>query len=346
MGQRAQGYRLRQATKGGTWKVRFRIDGQRREFSTGTSDRSEAEREARRIYGEELTSVRPERRRASGFTLTTRLASAWIASLALRPKTVGNYEEFTVRWMRSLSSWDDAALAAYARGRLREALSKTIKSELSAMRGLVSWLVEVGELEQAPLVPSLPKSALGTPSKRRTRVAAPTLSKREVTAFLKRLPDVSLRDGWWVRPRCEFLYLSSLRPSTVDALSVPEHWMPGSRFLNITSEIDKEGFAREQPLSRRAVAILTRCAPEKGVIFGEHKYFRYVRRAAKGTLTDAKAAIFTGQHLRSARATHLLDSGASLTGAQYLLGHTRASTTARYLRPSKKEALKALNRAG
>jgi len=344
MGQRAQGYRLRQPTKGGVFKVRFRIDGVRFELSTGKRDRGGAEQEARRIYAEKLAGSSPERRRPSGFNLSTRSASEWLASLALRPKTMGNYKEFTLRWIRRVPSWDDAGLAAYARERLREAISKTVKSELSAMRGLLRWLVEVGGLDEMPLVPSIPKSAMGTRSKRRTRVAAPELSKKEVQSFLRKLPDKSTK-GWWVRPRCEFLYLSVLRPATVDALSVPEHWTRGSKTLNITADIDKEGFAREQPLSPRALAILKRCAPTAGVIFGEHKYYRYVRKAATA-LPPGKAAIFTGQHLRSARATHILDSGATLTGAQYLLGHTRASTTSRYLRPSKLEASKALVRAG
>lgn len=345
MGRRPESYVIRQESPGAICTVRFRVDGRRRELSTGTRDRAEADREGRRIYAEALGGgIVRSGARPSDFVLTPRVAASWVASLALRPKTLADYEDFSGRWLRDLKRWDDAGLAAYVRKRLREARSKTVRTEVSALRGLLRWLVETGELPELPLLPSVPKSALGTPSKQRTRVAAPELSKIETRKVLAKLPEKSAK-GWWVRPRCEFLYESSLRPSTVDALSVPEHWMPGSLVLNITTDIDKEGFAREQPLSAKALAILKKCAPAKGVIFGEHKYYRYIRKAAK-VLTPAKAAIFTGQHLRSARATHLLDSGASLTGAQYLLGHTRASTTARYIRPSKKEAAKALKRVG
>lgn len=255
------------------------------------------------------------------------------------------YEDFAGRWLREIRSWDDAGLALHVRKRLREARAKTVRSEVSALRNLLRWLVETGELAEMPLVPSVPKSALGVPSKQRTRVAAPELAPSEVKRFLAKLPDKSAL-GWWVRPRCELLYETGLRPFTVDALSVPEHWAPRSTTLKITDEIDKEGFARELPLTKRAIAILKRCAPEAGVIFGQHKYYRYIRKAAALALSPAKAAIFTGQHLRSARATHLLDGGASITGAQYLLGHRRAATTSRYVRPSMKQAIAALKTAG
>lgn len=347
MARRAQGYRVRQPNGPGTaYTVRFRADGRRRELSTGTTDRTEAEREARRIYAEELSGKRAGPR-VGEFRLTAGVASSWVDSLALRPKTLGNYEEFSVRWLARIKRWDEAGIAAYVRTRLREARRKTVASEVSALRGLLRWLFEVGELSEEPVLPVVPKALLGVTSKQRTRVAAPELTKAEVKAFLRKLPEKAAK-GWWVRPRCELLYETGLRPATIDALSVPQNWQPGATELRITTDIDKEGFAREVPLTPRAIAILEQCAPEKGVIFGEHKYYRYIRAAAGEArgLSAAKAAIFTGQHLRSARLTHLLDGGASLTAAAYLAGHNRVSTTAKYARPSKREAVKALKRVG
>lgn len=346
MGQRPQGYKLRKQGPDAAYTVRFRVDGVRREFSTGTRDRAEAEREGRRLYAEALSGNEPSRS-TEEFKLTAKVASQWVDSLALRPKTLGNYEEFSVRWLVRIKRWDDAGLAAYVRTRLKEARRKTVASEVSALRGLLMWLHEVGELAEAPTLPTVPKALLGVTASRRTRVAAPELTKTEVAAFLRKLPEKATK-GWWVRPRCELLYETGLRPSTVDALSVPENWQPGAREIRITTDIDKEGFARDVPLTKRAIAILEKCATKDGVIFGQHKYYRYIRaavKAAKG-FPASKAAIFTGQHLRSARLTHLLDSGASLTGAAYMAGHNRVSTTARYARPSKREAEKALKRAG
>lgn len=347
MGQRAQGYRVRQPNGPGTaYTVRFRHEGRRRELSTGTTDRGAAEREARRIYGEEITGSRSPTQQ--DFRLTTELAAQWIAALALRPETVKTYTKRALKWIRDVEDWSGPGLDRYFRKRLRETLAKTVQSEVSAMTGMLEWFMDSGELDALPEpMPSVPKGALGKQAKRRVRCAAPELSTKEVRALLKLLPDVSERGGWWVKPRCELLYETSLRPFTVDRLSVPEHWQPGAKTLTITPDIDKEGVARQQPLTPRAIDILKRCAPKRGgLIFGEHRYWRYLRRAAKKALSADKARVFTGQHLRSARATHMLDAGAPLLGAQYLLGHKRTSTTSRYMRATLKAAQAAIKKVG
>lgn len=352
MGQRAQGYKVRQPNGPGTnHTVRFRDnEGVRRELSCGTSDRTEAEREARRIYGEAVLGI--ESRPASDFKLTTGAAAKWLASLALRPETVTTYTKRTVKWMREVEDWSGSGLNRYFKKRLRETLALTVRSEVSAMTGMLQFLLEEGELTELPdPMPFVAKGALGKQSKHRVRCAAPELSTKEVQAILKYLPEVSDRGGWWVKPRCELMYETSLRPFTIDRLSVPEHWQPGAKTLTITPDIDKEGVARQQPLTPRALKILNRYATKDGVVFGEHRYWRYLRRAAneavrRKALTADKARIFTGQHLRSARATHLLDSGAPLLGAQYLLGHKRTTTTSRYMRATFKAAQEAIKAVG
>jgi integrase len=261
----------------------------------------------------------------------------------LRPRTRQLYEKYSVYWLAHLALLEEHAIALYFRRRLKEVRGKSARSELSALRGLLSWLVETRELEQVPALPKITSAQLGTPYKDRRRVAAPEYTRAEIRRVIAKLPDKS-PSGFWVRPRCEFLYLTSLRPTTVDALSVPEHWSRGSRSLNVTDEVDKEGFARDLPLPRKALAILMRCAPAKGPIFGEHRYDPFVHEAASKALPAAKARVFTSQHLRSARGTHLLDAGASLPGVQFLMGHKSVATTARYIRPSKRAAQAALRK--
>jgi len=341
MGRHAQGYQVRAPRrKGGCWTVRFRHQGARVELSTGQRDRGAAEREARRIYAEHVTG-RPTQGRAVA-TLTPGVTSAWLDELPVREVTRRLYEKYTVYWLREMPVLSESGIASYTRRRLRAVRGKTVRSELSALRRLIAWLVEQGYLDEPIAVPDLSSADLGTPYGTRRRVAAPQLTEAEVRAVLRRLPERSAT-GWWVRPRCELLYETGLRPSTVDALSVPEHWAPGSRTLLVTQDIDKEGFERELPLSPRAQRILRRCAPGAGVIFGPHRYDPYVREAAKA-LGTSKAKLLTSQHLRSARATHLLDAGAELTGVQWLLGHKHTSTTARYVRPSFNAAKSALKR--
>jgi len=354
MGRKAETYRIRRRdpkNESEVWKVRFRIDGKRRELSTGTTDRGEADREGRRIYGEELGG-KPATRRAAEFQPTAKVVTSWLESLTIR--SVDDYEDFAGRWLVKIKRWDALSLSAYIRKRLQESIAKTVRSEQSALRGFLAWLVETGYLAEVPAFNGVPRDAKGVPSKQRTRVAAPDYDEKEIRALLARLPEQSdnrlesrgKADGFWVRPRCELLYEQALRPATVDRLSVPEHWEPGSKTLRITVDIDKEGAARELPLTPKALAALKRCAPKSGLIFGEHKYYRYLRQAAAEALSPGKARLFTGQHLRSARATHLLDAGAPLTGVQYLMGHKKTSTTALYIRPSKKAAAEALRAVG
>jgi hypothetical protein len=57
-------------------------------------------------------------------------------------------------------------------------------------------------------------------------------------------------------------------PISIARLSVPTHWRPGARAMNITADIDKARFARELPLTPRAVDVLERCAPKQGLVFG------------------------------------------------------------------------------
>jgi hypothetical protein len=59
---------------------------------------------------------------------------------------------------------------------------------------------------------------------------------------------------------------TTLRPSTLNALSVPEHYTRGASTLAITDSIDKARFGREVPLSEDARAALDAVIPEAGLI--------------------------------------------------------------------------------
>ena len=339
MGRRPKGYILRRQRKGGLWSARFTVDGERTEFFTGERDRTRADRVAREAYAEALQGR--TRRATRRGTFTTELAGRWLDALTVRPVTRKLYRKYTLYWLRGLPSFDSVAIQRYVRQRLGEVRAKTLKSELSAMRNLLAWMVEVGELDEAPEVPRLDHSKMGTPSEGKHRVAAPDYTEAEIRKVLRKLP-VKSPSGFHVRARFVALYETGLRPTTVDALSVPEHWSPGSKSLRITDAIDKEGFARTVPITETCRRALTTASSGKGPIFGEHRYARHIPDSARKTLPAHKGEVFTGQHLRSARATHLLDSGAPLSGVQFLLGHRSVSTTGLYVRPSEAAARTAL----
>lgn len=347
MGRHAKtGYTLRRQTSDGPWSFRFRLDGRRFEVFLGTRDRAEADRAARRVYAEALARGRVVR--SGECEVTAERAIAWLASpLPIRPLTRERYRSsYVVRWIRELPALSNATATAYVRKRLAETRAKSVRSEVAALRGFARWLHEEGYLAEPVEIPSPQPGALGTPSTVRRRVKAPHYTPREVWAVICALPAKSGRDGYWVRARCAFVYETGLRTSTVDRLSVPEHWAPGETELRITDDIDKEGAARDVPLSDLALLILEGCAPQRGVIFGAHKYAHYVGAAAAAALPPSKAAVFTPQHLRSARLTHLAEDGASLPGIQFLAGHARVSTAALYVRASKAAAARALGITG
>ncbi len=112
----------------------------------------------------------------------------------------------------------------------------------------------------------------------------------------------------------------------------------------MTAEIDKARFARDVPLSAEAMAALETVAPKSGLIFGEHDYRDILEKAAE-VLSPEKRATFTQYDLRHGRLTHLAETG-NLTGAAYLAGHKRVSTTDRYVRPGRRAAERALAAVG
>ncbi|RYZ01815.1 MAG: hypothetical protein EOO73_34275 [Myxococcales bacterium] len=327
MGRRAQG--VRYLRRGGIWSVRFRVNKVRHEYSTGIKAEPKARRpseaavrageqiyasaiQGKRVIREGVVAAAP---RSTGGTLAEAFAE-WLDDLTVREPTRDVYEDFSVLWLREwrrASEMTEASVAAYFRRRLREVVRKSAANEASALRRFSAWAVDTGTLDAAVVVPSIPKEALGTRSAQRSRTRAPDLSEAEIEAVLAKLPERSEADGFPIRARFVVMFETTLRPTTLDKLSVPEHWGPGERVLRITSEIDKEGAAREVPLSARALQALERVAPASGLIFGAHDYVRYIRPAAKA-LPPAKAAIFTGQHFRSASITRALERSHNLTG--------------------------------
>jgi site-specific recombinase XerC len=148
-------------------------------------------------------------------------------------------------------------------------------------------------------------------------------------------------------------YETGLRSSTLDRIRVPQHYVKGQRVLKLTPDVDKARFGREVPLTRRARRILDyligKLGPDfEGPIFGTadgagHDYRKHIARAAFKILPREVAVSFCAAHLRSARITHLLESGANIVGVKHLVGHKHISTTDRYVRSGFRAATDAIN---
>lgn len=241
----------------------------------------------------------------------------------------------------------DARTAQYARARLAVVRRETVKKEHSVLRRFYSWCVEQEYVDCSPVIPPLPKKAAGRAYEKRRRVTAPDISVEEARALIDLLPEWSREIKGKRHPiRARFMvgFEASLRPSTLDKLSVPEHYTPGSTVLRITKDIDKEMLERDQPLTPSACAALEAVCPKQGLIFGSHDYSNELRKAAAKTLPPHKAAVFTGAHLRSARITQVAE--ANIVGAQWLAGHKMVSTTARYVKANARAAARALDAVG
>jgi integrase len=233
-----------------------------------------------------------------------------------------------------------ASIAAYGRARLRRVKRATLQKERSTLRGFLDWCVERGFLTSPIDFPPLPKRAPGTAWHQNRRGAATELSPEECAMLLAVLPAWSVPRGgrvaFPVRARFIVAYETSLRPATLDALSVPEHWSRGSSTLIITDEIDKARFGRELPLTPTALAALESVG-KRGLIFGEHDYRYQLKKAAKQVLPAAKARSFTGYDFRHAAGTHWAETG-NLPAVAYMMGHTQLTTTNRYAKPNLRAA--------
>lgn len=282
------------------------------------------------------------------------LAERWLQDIAgqLDPETADLYRmhfrAHLVPHFGTLDGITPEALGEYTRKRLKVVKRRTLSKERSTLRGFLAWCEETGLIADAPELPKLPRKAQGTPYAVRRRGKATWLEPEECWRLVAALPLWSEPRGgskpYPIQARYVVMLEYGLRPATLDALSVPEHYQRGATHLAITDLIDKVRFGRDLPLGDRARAALDSVLPTRGLIFGKHNYRRHLERAAAKVLDPARARTFTAYDLRHARATELAGTG-DLPGAQYILGHKRLETTGIYVRPGIRAAQRALDKA-
>jgi integrase len=287
-------------------------------------------------------------------TPVVELMARWLDEIRdeIDPSTLGLYElhcrTHLAPHFETLDAITPANIVTYGRVRLGKVKRATLKKERSTLRRFLAWCEEQGYIDQAPQLPTLPSRATGTPHHQRRRGRATELTVEETRALIDALPVWSNPRNappFAVKPRFVVAYETSLRPSTLSALSVPEHYTRGALALTITDGIDKARFGREVPLSAEARAALDAVVPEAGLIFGKHDYREQLKKAAEKVLPPHKAATFAAYDFRHGRLTQLAETG-NLTGAAHLAGHKRVSTTALYVRPGLRAAERALAAAG
>lgn len=349
MGRPAVGWRLIERP-GRPLSVRFTVAGRRFDLGTGETDRERAAVIAAELYADAVRGARrqPHRSPARGAPIAE-VAAQWLTSVGptLDPETVATYAlyaetHWAPRWP-TVEAITAASLADYARARMRVVRAATVRKELSAMRRMLAWCEEQGRLTLAPPVPSIPKRALGTHHKQGRKGPAVELTPAEVARLVAEIPE--RHRGYPTRARFIVAYETGLRPSSIQALSVPENWRRGARELHITEDIDKARAGRALPLSAEARKALAAAAPKAGFIFPPRDCRGLIRSAAIRALGKERGLRFSAYHFRHNRLTHWAETSDNLAGIQYLAGHKHVSTTARYVKASKRAAMDVLKKS-
>lgn len=346
-----EGWKLRKPKGARCWSVRFTLPGRGQvERGTGEEDPELASVEAERIYTTELRGEYARKRRPAvqrGQDLRES-AAQWLSAVSgstLDEQTADTYALYFSThfgtFFGTLDAVTPARAAEYMRHRLRSVKGATVRKELSCLRGFLLWAAESGRIADVPTVPSVPKRVTGTPHPRGKREHT-ELSPAEVKALLAELPERS-PGGWPVRARFVVAYETTLRPETLNRLSVPEHYQRGGKWLRLEAQHDKARFGRRVPLSIEARRALDKLDAKPGLIFGQHDYRWYLEKAAAEALPAAKAKTFHAYDLRAAGITHRLEAGAPIPGVQGLAGHKSVATTARYVRVSERAMLEAIS---
>ena len=335
--------------------VRFTINGQFVERSTGETDPRKASEAAAQIYARALTAPAPRRSVVGRAMPLDALFASYLSDLTTTHdvRTVQSYEAYARKFVASfrndLYAIHRAALADYQRERLGQVLVRTLRKEKSFLNGFLLWCVEQGELseDRRPTWPAVPKRAIGVRVGPQ-RATSVQVTLEQVAAFLSELPEWSRQrasGAHAIRARFVFAYETGLRPATIDAISVPTHWKPGDTYLQIRAEDDKARYARRIPLSPAACAALEQTWADqrhKGgpLVFGAHD-FREVFEGAR--VRAGIPAGFAPYDLRHARVQHLLDRGVPLRAVMLLVGHRQMTTTNAYIQSDERAAADAVS---
>lgn len=247
---------------------------------------------------------------------------------------------------------EDTSPRAYAISRIRSILRMTVNKEISWLFRFYEWCKAEKHIASLPDRPDLPKGLTGVRSG--TQRSEPVqITHEEALMIIELTPEWAAKGGrnhgehskgaFRVRDALRLSYETGLRPSTLQKISVPEHYTHGSPTLKVTADIDKSSNERRVPLTEAAREILDRCAPAKGLIFGAHDFRDHIKAAALQVLSPEKAEDFARYDLRHGRARSLLAASSNLLGVAHMLGHKRLTTTNRYLKTREEDASEVVN---
>lgn len=249
---------------------------------------------------------------------------------------------------------DDYGPQRFVNTRLRQRAKDTVIKEVSALFQFLKWLRhDKKAITKVPPRPEYRAKDYGTRVGPQ-RDSPVELDDETALKIIMLLPEYahSQKTGetFVCQDMMRFAFETSLRPSTVGRLSVPEHWSRGKEVLKITAMIDKgrnaatKGKPRLVPLTEVAKDILERRAPKSGPIFGCQKNGRardirvQWKRAAIEVLGREDGERCAPYDLRHGANFRMAEAGVTIGGRMHMLGQSKASTNDKYMRPSEKAA--------
>jgi hypothetical protein len=227
--------------KSGFIYVRFTVRGHEVDRSTRTRDPEEAQRIAAEIYSTETAG----RGRASGTSAGEPLEDvtpAWILEISageVDRATANSYASFANQWARFFGTTDRLTMpeiAKYIGTRLGRVLRKSIRKDLSALRGFLDWLVRQGGIDVAPVVPAIPRGKGGVRSNPRRKLTGKVWTREQIEALIAACDEWSQRRArgsdvgrFRVRDYAIVLWETGSDPRRWRCSSVSTSWWSGGR---------------------------------------------------------------------------------------------------------------------
>lgn len=249
---------------------------------------------------------------------------------------------------------DDYGPQRFVNARMRQVAKETVVKEVSALFQFLEWLhLDKKAITKVPPRPSYRAKDLGTRvgPQRDTPVELDDVAALKIIVLLPEYAHSQKTGETFVcRDMMRFAFETGLRPSTVGRLSVPEHWNRGKDVLKVTAMIDKgrnselKGKPRFVPLTQVAKEILERRSPKSGPIFGCQKNGRardirvQWKRAAIEVLGRDDGERCAPYDLRHGANFRMAELGLTIGGRMHIMGHSKATTNDKYMRPNEKAA--------
>ena len=329
MGRYSEGWRIWQH-KTGYWYVRFTHEGRRTSKSTRCREKGRALDAAAKIYASAIAGFSSAQKPTGELS---DMIAGWLVALeddgksAEWIKTCDGYARahWEPRW-RHLAEISEAACRDYIRSRRRSVAPTSVRKELSALRSLLKWCKDEGDIDHIPDWEA-PQG--------RTDFKPEWLTHDEMVAVLAKLPTRNThRQGHPVQEFYTIMWATSFRLGTMARLRWEDVNLADAK-VTVRPSADKKRHGREVALTENAVEAFRGMGPGVGLVFGQRNYLTSLRKAAREAGIGKERAQKVGNHsIRHSRLTDLASKSKNIAAIRQMAGHRDLASTMRYVHGS------------